>query len=215
MAESDLAANTSSGAGVLMSVEFYENNADTFIAQTVDVDMASLYQQFCKHLKPSASVLDAGCGSGRDTLAFSRMGYDVVAFDASVKMVAAASKRTCLPVYKMTFQDMGFDRRFDGIWACASLLHVPRTQLAEVLRSLAEFLEPTGVLYASFKYGKQEREKGGRYFNDMDEAHLEHLVSLVPNLQVLESWTTADKRPDRASEKWLNVIFAGRPEGDL
>lgn len=195
-----------------MSVAFYESNADTFIAQTVDVDMASLYQRFCKNLKPGASVLDAGCGSGRDALAFSRMGYDVVGFDASAKMVAAASKLASVPVYEMTFQDMEFDRKFDGIWACASLLHVQRTQLPGVVRSLGEFLMPTGVLYASFKYGRQEREKGGRYFNDMDEAHLDHLASLVPSLRVLESWTTADQRPDRPKEKWLNAILTVKDE---
>ena len=116
-----------------MSVEFYESNADSFIAQTADVDMAALYQRFCKHLPPGASVLDAGCGSGRDALAFFNMGYDVVAFDASPKMVDAASKRAGVPVYQMTFEDMKFDRTFDGIWACASLLHVPRAHLSDVL----------------------------------------------------------------------------------
>lgn len=100
-----------------MSVEFYEKNADSFIAQTADVDMAALYQRFCKQLPPGASVLDAGCGSGRDTLEFSRMGYDVVAFDASPKMVDAANKRAGVPVYQMTFEHMNFDQSFDGIWA--------------------------------------------------------------------------------------------------
>ena len=195
-----------------MSVAFYESNADTFIAQTVDVDMASLYQRFCKHLKPGASVLDAGCGSGRDALAFSRMGYDVVGFDASAKMVAAASKLASVPVYAMTFQDMQFDRKFDGIWACASLLHVPRTQLSEVLRSLTGLLTPKGALYASFKYGEQEREKDGRYFNDMDEARMEQLVSLVPRVLLKESWTSVDARPNRDSEKWLNFILTLRPD---
>lgn len=198
-----------------MSVEFYERNACNFIADTADVDMSALYKRFCKYLPVRASVLDAGCGSGRDALAFSRMGHDVVGFDASARMVAAASKLASVPVYKMTFQDMEFDRQFDGIWACASLLHVPRTQLLDVVRSLAEFLTPTGVLYASFKYGTQEREKGGRYFNDMDEAHLDHLASRVQSLRVLESWTTADQRPNRGTEKWLNVIFSARPDPDF
>ena len=193
-----------------MSVEFYENYADRFIADTANVDMAALYQLFCRYLPVGASVLDAGCGSGRDALAFSRMGYDVVAFDASAKMVDAARNLAGVPVYRMTFQDMAFEQPFDGIWACASLLHVPRAQLSGVVRSLAGFLTPTGVLYASFKYGKQEREKGGRYFNDMDEAHLEQLASRVPSLRVLDSWTTADQRPDRPKEKWLNAILTAK-----
>lgn len=191
-----------------MSIEFYETNADSFIAQTVDVDMAPLYQRFCKHLKPGASVLDAGCGSGRDALAFSRMGYDVVAFDASPKMVAAARDRADVPVYQMTFEDMKFDQPFDGIWACASLLHVPREQLSKVLRSLALALKPTGVLYVSFKYGEQEREKGGRYFNDLNEKLLAEHLEDVPGLNALELWITSDRRSDRGEERWLNCLMA-------
>ncbi len=191
-----------------MSVEFYESNADSFIAQTADVDMAALYQRFCKHLPPGASVLDAGCGSGRDALAFFNMGYDVVAFDASPKMVDAASKRAGVPVYQMTFEDMKFDRTFDGIWACASLLHVPRAHLSEVLGSLGSFLRPPGVLYASFKYGEQEREKGGRYFNDLNERLLAEHLKAVPSLKTVDVWTTGDQRPDRSNERWLNCLIA-------
>ena len=190
-----------------MSVEFYESNADGFIAQTADVDMAGLYQQFCKHLPPKASVLDAGCGSGRDSLAFSNMEYDVVAFDASLKMVDAASKRAGVPVYQMTFEDMKFEQTFDGIWACASLLHAQRAHLSKVLRRLASFLKPTGVLYASFKYGEKEREKGGRYFNDLNEQLLAEHLEAVPGLKLMEVWTTSDRRPDRGDERWLNCLM--------
>ncbi|MGJ8590275.1 MAG: class I SAM-dependent methyltransferase [Yoonia sp.] len=191
-----------------MSVGFYERNADSFIAQTADVDMAALYQRFCKHLPPGASVLDAGCGSGRDSLAFSRMGYDVVAFDASPKMVAAARKLAGVPVHQMTFADLQFDQTFDGIWACASLLHVPRAQLADVLERLASCLNPAGVLYASFKYGDEEREKDGRYFNDLNELLLQEHLRSVPRLKLLEFWTSSDQRPDRQTETWLNCLLS-------
>ena len=191
-----------------MSVEFYEKNADSFIAQTAEVDMAALYQRFCEHLRSGASVLDAGCGSGRDALAFLKLGYDVVAFDASPRMVAATRKRAGVPVHQMTFEDMKFDRTFDGIWACASLLHVPRAHLSEVLGSLASFLKPTGVIYASFKYGEQEREKGGRYFNDLNEHLLTEHLAVVPSLKTVDVWTTGDQRPDRSNERWLNCLIA-------
>lgn len=193
-----------------MSVEFYENHADSFIAQTADVDMGALYQRFCQQLAAGASVLDAGCGSGRDALAFSRMGYDVVAFDASPKMVSAARKRSSVTVYQMTFKDMQFDRAFDGIWACASLLHVPRAHLSEVLRSLASFLKPAGVLYASFKYGEEERVKGGRYFNDLNEHLLAEHLETISSLRPMDVWTTSDQRPDRSDERWLNCLMVHR-----
>lgn len=190
-----------------MSLEFYESHSDNFIAQTVNVDMSVLYQRFCKHLKRGASVLDAGCGSGRDARAFSQMGYDVVAFDASTKMVDAATKRANVPVYQMKFENMKFDHHFDGIWACASLLHVPRTGLCEVLRSFSSFLKPGGVIYASFKYGEHEREKDGRYFNDLNEQSLAGYLKGVPDLQTVDVWTTPDQRPRRSDELWLNCLL--------
>ena len=193
-----------------MSVEFYEKNADSFIAQTAEVDMEALYQRFCRYLHSQASVLDAGCGSGRDALAFSQMGYQVVAFDASRKMVDATRNRAGVPVYQMTFEDMQIEQRFEGIWACASLLHVPRVGLSDVLERLASFLNPTGVLYASFKYGELERQKGGRYFNDLNERLLREHLNGASNLKFLEVWTTTDQRPERSEERWLNCILAKR-----
>lgn len=191
-----------------MSVKFYEEHADSFIAQTADVDMAEHYQRFRKHLPPDASVLDAGCGSGRDALSFSRMGYDVVAFDASQKMVDATKKRADVPVYLMTFEDMHFDQEFDGIWACASLLHVPRVRLSLILERLSSFLTSEGVLYASFKYGGEERNKGGRYFNDLNEQLLKEHLKAAPSLKLLKVWTTKDQRPERVDESWLNFLLA-------
>jgi len=202
-----MAAHPKSGAGILMSVEFYDKHAESFIAQTADVDMQALYGRFRKHLPPRASVLDAGCGSGRDAAAFSQMGYDVVAFDASRKMVEATRKRAGIPVYLMKFEDAQFDKKFDGIWACASLLHVPRVRLSSVLERLASLLKPRGVLYASFKYGEKERVKGDRYFNDLDERLLEDHLQAAPSLKLLEVWKTTDQRPDRSSEQWLNCLF--------
>lgn len=190
-----------------MSVEFYEKNAESFIAQTAEVEMAALYQRFCEGLPQGASVLDVGCGSGRDALAFSEMGYNVVAMDASEKMVDATRERAGVATYLMTFEDLKFDQSFDAIWACASLLHVRRNELAKALKRLSLHLVPNGILYASFKYGDGEREKGDRYFNDMNEQLLaEHLVE-VPNLLSREVWVTQDQRSERGDERWLNCIL--------
>ena len=191
-----------------MSVEFYDDNADSFIAQTASLDMQPLYQFFCGQLPNQASVLDAGCGSGRDALAFSQMGFDVMAFDASRKMVEAARELTGLPVYQMTFEQMQFDHRFDGIWACASLLHVPRDQLSDVLVRISSYLKQTGVLYASFKYGEEERTKDGRYFNDLNDDLLGRYLQAVPTLKLFQTWITTDRRPNRHDEKWLNCLIS-------
>lgn len=110
-------------------------------------------------------------------------------------------------VGKSYYLHLSADQPFDGIWACASLLHVPRAHLSTILRRLASFLKPTGVLYASFKYGEQEREKGGRYFNDLNEQLLAEHLEHVPSLSALEVWMTADRRTDRSEERWLNCLM--------
>jgi SAM-dependent methyltransferase len=202
-----MAAPAACEPGVLMSVSFYDQNADNFIEQTADVDMSSLYERFSRLLPDGGSILDAGSGSGRDALAFSQMGYDVEAFDASKKMVDATRRRAGVPTHHASFQGIQLNRKFHGIWACASLLHVPRVELSEVLNRLSGCLDPSGILYASFKYGDEEREKCGRYFNDMNEGLINEQLANVKSLELLETWTTADQRRERSNELWLNCIL--------
>lgn len=189
-----------------MSNDYYQHHAQTFFDGTVNVDMTSLYESFTRHLSPGASVLDAGCGSGRDSKAFCEMGFQVDAFDASSKMVALAQQHTGLPVQQMTFSEVAARQKYDGIWCCASLLHVPAIELPEVMQKLAQALKPGGVWYVSFKYGDGEREKDGRRFTDMNEASLAALLSPIPEIEIVEQWTTRDKRPER-DEIWLNAVL--------
>jgi len=189
-----------------MTLKYYQENAQTFFDGTVNVDMSSLYETFTRHLVPGARVLDAGCGSGRDAKAFMEMGYQVEAFDASSAMVELARKHTGLSVQLMTFADVDWKEDFDGIWCCASLLHVPAVELPGVMQRLADALKPGGIWYVSFKYGDGEREVDGRRFTDMDEVGLRRMLSAIPAFEIESLWTTRDKRPGR-DELWLNVIL--------
>lgn len=189
-----------------MTLKYYQDNAQTFFDGTVNIDMSTLYETFTRHLAPGARVLDAGCGSGRDAKAFLDMGYQVEAFDASSAMVELAREHTGLPVQLMAFADVKWKEEFDGIWCCASLLHVPKLELPGVMRKLADALKPGGVWYVSFKYGDGEREIDGRRFTDMDEDDLNTLVSSLTAIEVGEVWLTQDKRPDR-KEIWVNGIL--------
>jgi len=190
-----------------MSKSYYDQNAKRFISDTTHVDMSGHYERFLPWIPKGGSIIDAGCGSGRDSLAFKEMGYDVQAFDASVAMVKATRKLANVPTYQTTFQNCTFDNLFDGIWACASLLHVPRLELSLALSNLASALKSNGIIYASFKYGETEREKGVRYFNDLTEQSLDGYVENAPSLRVIETWTTSDVRVGRSDEKWLNCII--------
>ena len=189
-----------------MTMAYYQRNAQTFFDATVGVDMASLYAPFLRLVVPGGCVLDAGCGSGRDAKAFSALGYQVEAFDASAEIVKLATAHTSLPVRQMTFSALEAEERYDGMWCCASLLHLTHAELPEAMLCLARALKPGGVWYLSFKYGCGEREKEGRHFTDLNEAGLQTLVSALPQVSIVEQWTTLDKRPDR-DEVWLNALL--------
>lgn len=189
-----------------MTMTYYQRNAQTFFDATVGVDMSSLYAPFLSQVVPGGRVLDAGCGSGRDAKAFNALGYQVEAFDASAEMVELAAAYSGLPVRQMTFNMLEAEERYDGIWCCASLLHLPQAELPEAMRRLAHSLKPGGVWYLSFKYGAGEREKEGRHFTDLNETGLEALVAALPQVSIVEQWMTQDKRPER-DEVWLNALL--------
>lgn len=189
-----------------MTIQYYNDNADSFFAGTVDVDMSELHKKFTRHLPEGALILDGGCGSGRDSLAFIQQGFTVEAFDASEAMVAKSSALTGLDVQLKRFDQLEEYERYDGIWTCASLLHVPKASLHDAMTALYQALKPEGVWYLSFKYGTEEREKDGRLFTDMDESSLGTLIETIGGLEVSDMWITIDKRPDR-DEQWLNVII--------
>lgn len=188
------------------TVEYYNAKAREFYESTVNVDMSEHYRVFLDLLPPGGRILDAGCGSGRDSLYFINLGFQVTAIDASPVLAELSSKLIGQPVAVLRFQDLNFDAEFDGIWACASLLHVPRREMDDVLSRLTRALKPNGLLYASFKYGDGEGERNGRFFNDYNEQSFQNLLREHPNLQTVSSWVSNDARPERAGEKWLNVL---------
>ncbi len=193
---------------------FYEANAEAFISTTRDVDMSDMQRRFLAALPivncTTARILDAGSGSGRDALAFRSLGYDVEAFDASPAMVAATQKHAGVPSRQMRFEDFVCEAEFDGIWACASLLHVAEADLPQVMDRLAVHLTHGGALYVSFKRGTGERVKDGRRFTDMNERRLVALLDGGGAFGEPEIWQSRDCRPDRASEVWVNAVVKKR-----
>jgi SAM-dependent methyltransferase len=186
---------------------YYDNNARDYFDSTVDMNMEPLYERFLPYVPAGGTILDAGCGSGRDTKAFLRRGYVVTAMDASAEMARLASTYTGLLVHHLRFEEMEFACVFDSIWASASLLHVPRARMHAVLERLIAALKPGGICYMSFKLGDGERTEGGRYFNDQNEETLTEVLSGYPNISIVEMWTTHDLRVDRADLIWLNCII--------
>ena len=168
-----------------------------------------MYARFLPLLPAGGHILDVGCGSGRDARAFLAQGYTVTAFDASPALAQQATAYCGIPVQVLRVQEVPWVACFDGIWACASLLHVPLRELPEVLGRLTVALKPGGILYLSFKHGHGERQQEGRHFTDLDEAGLLTLLDATPGLLLRELWITADQRPERHAEQWLNALVAG------
>lgn len=199
------------------TLSYYDENAAAFCEGTRNADMSEMRGRFLRYLKPGALILDAGCGSGRDSKAFMESGYRVVAIDGSEKICRLASKYLGQEVQCRRFEKIEEKEVYDGIWACASLLHVPHELLPKVIARLITALVDGGVLYASFKYGEEEREAGGRYFTDLREDGWKKVLeeaeeemkgnkSGSKKLETIECFVTGDVREGRGGEKWLNVV---------
>ena len=189
------------------TIEYYDKNADQFVQGTISVDFAVTQERFLAKLSIDACILDFGCGSGRDAKYFLDKGYLVEATDGSAELCKRASEYTGIRVKQMLFEEIDESKKYDGIWACSSILHLDKRALKNVLKKMAVALKANGVVYTSFKYGDFEGERNGRYFTDFTLETFEKYMQEVPELQIEEYWITDDVRPRRSEEKWLNLIL--------
>ena len=189
-----------------MSFKYYDEHADKFFNDTVHVNMNEFYEAFLPLVKKKGRILDIGCGSGRDIKAFLERGFDVVGFDASDEMVKKARQLTKGVVLKAKFADVAWEDEFDGLWACASLLHVPVNNIPHVLQKLWRTLRKSSPFFMSFKYGDRQYEKDGRIFQNFTEKTIEPILTNIEDLNLRKMWRTVDKRKNRSDEFWLNII---------
>ena len=189
------------------TINYYNLNAKKFIENTQNADMHLTQDKFLQLLPESASILDFGCGSGRDTKYFLEKGYQVVATDGSAELCRLASSFTGIKVKEMLFQELDEIGVYDGIWACSSILHLPKQELLPVIRKMCIALKDNGVIYTSFKDSNFEGERNGRYFTDFTEDTFREFIKVIPELMIEDQWITLDVRPGRGEEKWLNLIL--------
>ena len=189
---------------------YYDNHADEFYKSTVNVQFSTMQECFLEKLKKGSYILDFGCGSGRDTKYFLEKGCSVDAIDGSKELCKLASEYTGIEVKNMFFQELVEVDKYDGIWACSSILHLPIDELTKVMRKMVVALKENGIIYTSFKYGIFSGERNGRFFTDMTEETFAEFLSRIDGLEVEEQWTTSDVRPGRGEEKWLNLILRKR-----
>ncbi|MFA7658968.1 MAG: class I SAM-dependent methyltransferase [Candidatus Gastranaerophilaceae bacterium] len=205
------------------TIDWYDKNAEMYFNETNIVSMEEEYPPFLKHLPSGGEILDAGCGSGRDSKAFSQMKYKVTAFDASEQLAKLASINTGLKVINTTFADFKSAKKFDGIWAWASLLHVPKDEFEQSLMNLINHLKGGGVLFASMKEEcLEEKDFKGRGFNYVNFEELKSIFARNKDIELIDHLTLSEFRDsvkesfyktrcNKLLDKLVMPLFAFRP----
>ena len=171
------------------TLRFYADNAATY-AQHVTTPTGQQLSAFLAHLPSGGKILELGCGNGRDAAHMLSLGFDVDATDGTPELAAEAERRIGQPVRILRFEQLDATAAYDGIWACASLLHAPAGDLVDILSRIHRALRPDGIFTASFKAGNGEgHDSLGRYFN-------------YPSAERL--------RADYASAGWRDVVLETR-----
>ena len=189
------------------TINYYNLNAKNFIENTQNADMHLAQEKFLQLLPGSASILDFGCGSGRDTKYFLKRNYNVTAIDGSEEICKEASKYTEIKVKQMLFEELNDQNIYDGIWVCASILHLKKCELSDMIKRLYKALKEDGVIYMSFKYGDFEGVRNGRYFTYLTEESFDMLMEPINGFKKEKIWATGDVRENRGTEQWLNIIL--------
>ena len=189
------------------TLDYYNTQALNFVAHTVDVDFSEIQNSFLDYIPAGGSILDFGCGSGRDTKYFLGKGYHVDAIDGSEELCKIATEYTGIPVKQMLFDELNAVEQYDGIWACASILHVEKKRLPQLIKKMAAAVKKGGTVYVSFKYGDFEGERSGRCFTDLTEISFKEVMKDIPELSIEKIMITSDVRVGRGDEKWLNIIL--------
>lgn len=189
------------------TLNYYNKNAREFADGTVNVNFTEIQDMFLTYVPERGKILDFGCGSGRDTKYFLNKGYNVDAIDGSEELCKIAGNYTGISVKRMRFEELDCIGVYDGIWACASILHVENKELPTILRKMTDAVKNGGVIYTSFKYGEFEGYRNGRYFTYHTEESFKKIIEDIPKLVIERSWVSADVRAERGEEQWLNLIL--------
>jgi 2-polyprenyl-3-methyl-5-hydroxy-6-metoxy-1,4-benzoquinol methylase len=191
----------------MSSINYYNQYAETYIKSTFRADMSLILEQFVQHIPSGGRILDLGCGSGRDSLWFKSRGYSIIALDGSESMIQHCKKYLLADeMVHSRFETYHTDLKFDGIWACASLLHISRDALPQLIQKYVGYLNPHGVFFMSFKSGKEDTIVDGRTFTNFTKETLSRLLSKVHLIDIVTFIHTQDVREEREKERWISVI---------
>ena len=186
---------------------YYESNAERYATETFSADMSEQYQRFLPLLKNGAKILDVGSGSGRDACYFQKQGYQVTALEPSKNLCREIRKVFSGEIVCSGVQNYRPTERYDGIWACASLIHLKEEEVLHFFEKIDLYLEDSGIIYVSGKNGISTGEvEDGRFFLEFTEQLVEKILTVNKQLKLEQLWYTEDVN-SRKGFRWLNVIF--------
>lgn len=187
--------------------EYYEINAKQYAAETFSADMSEQYRRFLPLLKEGARILDVGSGSGRDACCFQKLGYQVTALDPSKNLCREIRKVFPGEIVCSDIQSYRPRKRYDGIWACSSFLHLQEEEVLRFFEKLDLYLNDNGIVYLSGKNGiPTGKAEDGRYFLEFTEGLVGKILAVNERVKMEELWYTEDAS-GRDGFRWMNVIF--------
>lgn len=187
------------------TLAFYDREAANYGGRRLPEESRRL-TAFLGRLRPGAHILDLGCGGGQDAAVMLAAGFEVTPVDGSAGLAAVAERRLGRPVEVLLFEDLDAEKAFDGVWANASLTHVPTEGLGEILRRVRRAMRPAGLFYAGFKAGEGgARDVLGRYFNYLSEVDLRAAYAAAGPWASFDVQRRQGGAYDRKVQTWLHV----------
>ncbi len=196
------------------TLAYYQDNANEYVQETIDVDFPNhLRLRFLELLAPNSLILDLGCGSGRDSRFFLDRGHRVMAIDAVKEIAECAEKYLGHPVRVQKAEELNETDTYDAIWACASLLHIPKSRIAETFTHIIRSLKPQGILYMSFKKGETDcQDHKQRFFNNYSLPLMQQFLEQFSQLRVIDISGSSSKLFGK-KQLWLNVFAIKEAKG--
>lgn len=190
----------------ISTIDYYERNARAYSLETFNADLSETRSKFLRLLPHGARILDVGCGGGRDLRAFKAEGYEAEGLEPAPALAQIARESSGCPVHVSKVETMDFQGMFDGVWACASLLHLPRLDLSEGLVSIHRALKRSGYLFLSMQKGAVDGVlPDGRFYARYDKNKLLSVVC-SSGFDPLEVWESGDSLHARVAVRWINIL---------
>lgn len=191
-----------------MMSNYYESNAERYAEETLSADMSEQYRRFLPLLKNGAKILDVGSGSGRDACYFQKQGYQVTALEPSKNLCREIRKVFSGEIVCSDIQNYQPEERYDGIWACASLIHLQEEEVLQFFEKIDQYLDDNGIIYISGKNGiPTGGVEDGRFFLEFTEHLVEKILTVNKQLKLEQLWYTEDVS-GRRGFRWLNVVLS-------